>query len=465
MIRLRIAVPLMLALLPSIAGEVHASGDDRSAIRRSFLELSGPEYAGGEPGRPEGEALLQRIADRFAAAGLVPLPSNGSPFVAVDLYHRVRAQGTNGLRDGRRSYPPLSAWHPLGFSAEGRVDAAPLFFAGYGLHLPGAGRDDFAGIDPVGGVVLVLDEAPVAGTWRREAMRRRKATWAREHGAIGILFAPPRRPGGDEAGPLEPIPLEKGYRDCGILAAELLPSTADALLDGSPFSIETETPGERGATGPGRVGDARVDWIVSLRRQILSARNAVAAQSGDAREWILVQAPAQRRRWSAGPATPLLAADLSVLLALADRIGRGAPQGGAGIVFAAVVGTEQEQAGAEEVAMRLSLTGKPVAAVLTIEGIAAGDGDLVGAAGPSRQWWEDRLRAAGGRVVLDEPPELAGDSRPLADAGVPYLTLRGAGISGGSGMGEGASPGDEERLVKTVDLLESLVRELAEAGR
>ena len=66
---------------------------------------------------------------------------------------------------------------------------APLVFAGYGLHIPEAGHDDFAGLDLNGKVVVVLSGGPatISGALKSSA-RSERGKYLAERGAVGMIL-------------------------------------------------------------------------------------------------------------------------------------------------------------------------------------------------------------------------------------------------------------------------------------
>jgi Zn-dependent M28 family amino/carboxypeptidase len=74
-----------------------------------------------------------------------------------------------------------------GGPAPDMVDA-PLVFAGYGLHMPDAGYDDFAGLDVKGKIVVVVGGGPadISGALKSDA-RSARTKYLAEQGAIGII--------------------------------------------------------------------------------------------------------------------------------------------------------------------------------------------------------------------------------------------------------------------------------------
>lgn len=137
------------------------------AFRADLEALTAPEMAGREPGTPGGERAERYLATRFAAIGLAQLPGAPEHLQTFSIEDprpvRLDAEGTQ-LRivapGAETSAAELGRdFVPFGFSVEGRC-AAPLVFAGHGLVVPALDRDDYAGLDVAGAVVLVLRGAP-----------------------------------------------------------------------------------------------------------------------------------------------------------------------------------------------------------------------------------------------------------------------------------------------------------------
>ena len=125
--------------------------------------LADDRLEGRETGSEGHRKAAAYVAAEFARAGLKPAGSDGY-LQAVDLRSReidegqcslslVRPMGTDSLTLGEDAIISV------------RVDPAPvvnaeLVFAGYGLAIPEADHDDFAGLDVRGKVVVALRGAP-----------------------------------------------------------------------------------------------------------------------------------------------------------------------------------------------------------------------------------------------------------------------------------------------------------------
>ena len=65
---------------------------------------------------------------------------------------------------------------------------AEVVFVGYGFHAPGAGRDDYAGVDVKGKVVLALRGEPEKGEWKEHRSTTARTKTAASLGASGFLL-------------------------------------------------------------------------------------------------------------------------------------------------------------------------------------------------------------------------------------------------------------------------------------
>ncbi|RVT92684.1 M28 family metallopeptidase [Sphingomonas crocodyli] len=146
-------------------------------------------------GRLTGSAGYDRAADyvvsQFTRLRLIPAGSDGW-FQPVELTEqRFDQAASKAVLIGPAGPTPLATPTDLYFRGSApmppKVDA-PLVFAGYGLSIPEAGHDDFAGLDLKGKIVVVLSGGPaeISGALKSDARSRRAAILA-ERGAIGLI--------------------------------------------------------------------------------------------------------------------------------------------------------------------------------------------------------------------------------------------------------------------------------------
>ncbi len=126
------------------------------------------------------------------AIGLQPAGTDGF-FQRVDFeeqfvdHARSAVSLVTGGREAKLDVPGDITIGRGGGRVPAQVDA-PLVFVGYGLHLPEAGHDDFAGVDLKGKIAVVISGGPanLSGALKAHA-RRDRARLLAERGAVGLL--------------------------------------------------------------------------------------------------------------------------------------------------------------------------------------------------------------------------------------------------------------------------------------
>lgn len=81
---------------------------------------------------------------------------------------------------------PVTDFLPFLSSGTGSVEKAEIVFAGYGLSVPDAGYDDFAGIDVKGKFILIFPGSPEPRD-KFEAARENVMKTAADKGALGVI--------------------------------------------------------------------------------------------------------------------------------------------------------------------------------------------------------------------------------------------------------------------------------------
>lgn len=176
-------------------GGFKASAD---AFRGHVVFLADDLMQGRETGTPAYDLAAAYVAAEFTKLGLKPAGDAGAYRQRVPLLaFRPAGEGEMTLTgaDGRAvrlaygdDYLPSA--DPR--SAEVRL-SAPVVFAGYGVVAPDRGRDDFAGLDVKGKIVVVLEGAPKAFQTEERAhfssMRGKRAA-AAARGAVGVIALP-----------------------------------------------------------------------------------------------------------------------------------------------------------------------------------------------------------------------------------------------------------------------------------
>ena len=170
-----------------------------SHLKADLFFLAGDGFKGRLVGTPENSLAADFVRSRFERAGLKPGAPDGSFVQATQLM--TATLGTKNLieiamPDGTRlELRPEQDFYPQRFSASGSV-RAPLVFAGFGIHAPKLGYDDY-GDRVKGRIVLILEHepgerdpnSPFDGVVTAEAaIPIKKVLAAQEKGAVGVLF-------------------------------------------------------------------------------------------------------------------------------------------------------------------------------------------------------------------------------------------------------------------------------------
>jgi Peptidase family M28 len=285
--------------------------------------LADDQLEGRETGSEGHRKAAAYVAQEFARAGLKPAGTDGY-LQAVNLRAReidesqcslslVRTMGTDPLTLGEDAIISM------------RVDPAPvvnaeLVFAGYGLALPEADQDDFAGLDVRGKVVVTLRGAPPSISGPLAAHMQSSQEWAallKRQGAIG--FATIQNPKNMD------IPWERlktlrfmpamSLADPALdetrglkIAITINPAHADRWLSGTGHSFqEILDAADAGKPLPHFAIPARLDAAVAVKRRDIQSQNVAALLPG---------------------VDPRLKDEYVVFSAHLDHLGIGAPIGG-----------------------------------------------------------------------------------------------------------------------------------------
>jgi Zn-dependent M28 family amino/carboxypeptidase len=187
---------LAVLFLPLLLGPVMAQPDQSAAnMRADMAFLASDRLKGREAGTPEYDMAAKYVADQMKQIGLVPKGDKGGYFQHVPLVAwRPRDEGKIVLTasDGRAIPLVFGMDYLTGdtVTSENLAVAAPLVFVGYGLVAPEHGRDDYAGLNVKGKIVVALAGAPkFLQTEERAYYRsgRTKLKAAQDRGAVGFV--------------------------------------------------------------------------------------------------------------------------------------------------------------------------------------------------------------------------------------------------------------------------------------
>ena len=193
MIVKRLAAVAALFLISACATAQPLPIETRAASWWADVEaLASDAMEGRAAGTPGYDRAAQYVADRFAALGLQPAGTEGwfQPIAFEERRILLDRSSAALVTDGRET--PLRMPDDIYFRVRGgpppeRAEGR-LVFLGYGLHIPEAGHDDFAGVDLRGAIAVVISGGPanISGALKSHARDERGRILA-ERGAIGLI--------------------------------------------------------------------------------------------------------------------------------------------------------------------------------------------------------------------------------------------------------------------------------------
>lgn len=195
--RIWLGVLALLAASPSAAQEF-SSGRLSEGVR----VLAADAFAGRAPGTVGEARTLKWLQTQYEAMGLEPGGPDGRWLQAVDLaVYRPAWPSVASWSGPDGAGGPLTPVRDINLRAASgdgvaRIEAAPVVFAGYGIHAPERGWDDYGDLN-VEGKVVVLVEGEPPGPRFNDAFPtvydtdRYKEREAHQRGAIGVLYLIP----------------------------------------------------------------------------------------------------------------------------------------------------------------------------------------------------------------------------------------------------------------------------------
>jgi Zn-dependent M28 family amino/carboxypeptidase len=169
-----------------------------AAIKAHMSFLADDLLEGRESGTRGYDIAANYVASQYAVMGVKPAGDNGTYLQQVPLtaYRSANeggvsytgADGKSGALAFGEDYLPSAQAR----QAETSV-TAPLVFVGYGIVAPERGRDDYAGLDVKGKIVVLLSGAPsglqteIRAHYSNTNVKRAEAA---KRGAVGVLTMP-----------------------------------------------------------------------------------------------------------------------------------------------------------------------------------------------------------------------------------------------------------------------------------
>jgi Peptidase family M28 len=277
---LLLALPIALWAAPS------AKVDGERAL--SFVKiLADDSFAGRKSGLQSGRKAEEWVAERLREFGLAP--GNGKSF-----FHELKATVTEELPTPHLSAtktggePRVGAYVTdyvtLTYSGAGEVEAG-VVFCGYGIHAPERGRDDYAGLDVTGKIVMALRGKPAGSAFEVERQIGYKSSTAFDRGAVGFLLVEGAQA---SSGTIQ----EKFFRE-KLPAVWLSGGMADALfgMAGRPPLAEQVKVLDAGKPASFALEDVRVNLKINSKvHRDAVMRNVVGLMPGETDEVVVLGA-------------------------------------------------------------------------------------------------------------------------------------------------------------------------------
>ncbi|HEX8144651.1 MAG TPA: M28 family peptidase [Pyrinomonadaceae bacterium] len=159
-------------------------------IREVVTALSADEMQGRGTMQPGGEKAAQYIADRFKRLGLKPLGTNNSYLQPIKFREMEFTPETN-LTVGDATLKPGSDFFIAPPFTGDKSVSGNLVFVAYGLVSDAPRRNDLAGIDVNGKVVVMIEGPPKnvdKAAWRRSEAQINVLRTLIRGGAAGLIF-------------------------------------------------------------------------------------------------------------------------------------------------------------------------------------------------------------------------------------------------------------------------------------
>ena len=159
-------------------------------IKEITAALSDAEMQGRGTMQPGGDKAANYIADRFQKLGLKPLGDKGTYLQKIDFKETVFTPETT-LKIGDETLKFGADYAFLPYSKEDKSAGGELVFVAYAIQAKAINRDDLAGVDVAGKVVVMLEGPPAnvpQEAWDKGNAKIAVLINLVRKGAAGIIF-------------------------------------------------------------------------------------------------------------------------------------------------------------------------------------------------------------------------------------------------------------------------------------
>ncbi len=265
-------------------------GPSPSKRFKNHVEFLASDTLGGRGVGSQGiEKAAEYIAEEFQKIGIEPCGQGDDYFQSFSMTMQRSLTPGGRLEFGTegQSLQQERDFIPMSFSSDGEF-SGKVAFCGYGIVAPERNRDDFAGIDPRGRVLLIFTGEPPSwsdknGFATRYAMLSDKIYNAKDRGALAVLFVDPAPEKGEDDR-LAPFDSEDPD-EYGLPAFQLRRAAVDAELKriAAPTLLELEARlnADKGTGAHSMdLAGTRSSGRAAFRANVAIARNVVGILHG-----------------------------------------------------------------------------------------------------------------------------------------------------------------------------------------
>jgi aminopeptidase YwaD len=452
-VRRRVLGGALLSVAFSSAAAPCGARIDPADLAEPLHVLTSDAFAGRGTGTAGAEMAARYIAGEFAKTGLEPLgvadpnavgvAPDGSgwfqPFPAT-VGATLGPGNSLAARISGRSvdYGLERDFVPSTLSGSGNAQG-PVVFAGYGVASRAAGRDDYAGRDVRGRIVLLLAGAPTEdpkSPWAAFAGIYHKVVFARDRGATAVIVA------ATEDSEPSRWNTNRGFNDEGLPVLLVSRRIASAWLGADGWTMDAVR--EKLSSEPWPLTlSVRLSLSTDVRKTVRPAANVAGLLRGSdpdlAREYVVIGAHydhlgsggptslAADRRPAIHPGADDNASGTAGLIELARRLAEG-PRPRRSILFLAFSGEELGLVGSTHYVRHPLVPLERTVAMLNMDmiGRLREDRLAVIGTGTSPEWpalLEDLNREARFRLISNDEPFGASDQHSFYLGGVPVLSF------------------------------------------
>ncbi|HEY5883061.1 MAG TPA: M28 family peptidase [Pyrinomonadaceae bacterium] len=164
----------------------------RETIREITTALSSKEFEGRGTGQPGADKAAQYMADRFAKLGLKPGGPNGS-YLQPIKFRSTEMLAESSVKVGDVTLRHRDDYIVLPPYSSEKIDVSgDLVFAGFGASSADMKRDDFAGLELKGKIVVIMGGKPTGvddAAWARATNPQARALNIFGRGAAAMIVA------------------------------------------------------------------------------------------------------------------------------------------------------------------------------------------------------------------------------------------------------------------------------------